>query len=230
MVGDRKRNRKEANMGKGSKASTSKDHDEDIATTLEAKSKNKKRKCVVDNGRATSNPKPKEYAEPKSLQSTPESRIYAYELPKKPPVQSNIDSLVKNNEYSTPFEKQLQENDIKQHYRLFLSQKAVRKFLFPLLKDEELRGFVRQGIPVTAYDVQGNAFPMEFKQTSCKNKYHILTQGWAEFCDEHGLRALKDFVTLWMFRHKETDRLCFVISLRTIDDLDHGIKPRPINN
>ncbi|KAK7839256.1 hypothetical protein CFP56_018241 [Quercus suber] len=33
-----------------------------------------------------------------------------------------------------------------------------------------------------------------------------------------------------MFRHKETDRLCFVISLRTVDDLDHGIKQRPINN
>ena len=120
-----------------------------------------------------------------------------------PPVRRNIGSLAKNNEYSAPFEKQLQENDIQQHYRLFLSQKAVRKFLFPLLKEEELRGFVRQGIPVMAYDVQGNAFPMEFKQTSCKNKYHILTRGWAEFCDEHGLRAFKDFVTLWMFRHKE---------------------------
>ena len=61
MVGDRKRNRKEANMGKGSRASTSKDH-EDSATTLEAQNKNKKRKCVGDNGRATSNPKPKENA------------------------------------------------------------------------------------------------------------------------------------------------------------------------
>nr|XP_023897412.1 uncharacterized protein LOC112009312 [Quercus suber] len=159
MAGDRKRNRKEANMGKGSKASTSKDQ-EDIATTLEAQNKNKKRKCVVDNGRATSNPKPKENAKPKGLQSTLESRIYAYEHPKMPPVRRNIGSLVKNNEYTTPFEKQLQENDIKQHYRLFLSKKAVRKFLFPLLKDEELRGFVRQGIPVTVYDVQGKAFPI----------------------------------------------------------------------
>lgn len=42
-----------------------------------------------------------------------ESRIYAYELPKMPPVRRNIGSLVKNNEYTTPFEKQLQENDIK---------------------------------------------------------------------------------------------------------------------
>ena len=229
MVGDRKRNREEASMGEGSKASTSKDQ-EDGATTLEAQNKNKKRKYVVDYGRATINPKPKENAKPEGLQSTPESRIYAYELPKMPPVRRDIGSLVKNNEYSTPFEKQLQDNDIKQHYRLFLSQRAVRKFLFPLLNDEERQDFVRQGIPVTAYDVQGNAFPMEFKQTSCKDKRHILTRGWAEFCNEHGLRAFKDFVTLWMFRHKETDRLCFVISIRTVDDLDHGIKPRPINN
>ena len=98
-------------MGKGSKASTSKDH-EDIATTLEGQNKNKKRKCVVDNGRATSNPKPKENVKPIGLQSTPESRIYAYELPKMPPVRRNIGSLAKNNEYSTPYEKQLQENDI----------------------------------------------------------------------------------------------------------------------
>ena len=98
-------------MGKGSKASTSKDH-EDIATTLEAQNKNKKRKCVVDNGRATSNPKPKENAKPEGLQLTLESHIYAYELPKMPPVWRNIGSLVKKNRYSTPYEKQLQENDI----------------------------------------------------------------------------------------------------------------------
>ena len=98
-------------MGEGSKASTSKDQ-EDGATTLEAQNKNKKRKYVVDNGRATINPKPKENAKPEGLQSTPESRIYAYELPKMPPVRRNIGSLAKNNEYSTPYQKQLQENDI----------------------------------------------------------------------------------------------------------------------
>ena len=37
--------------------------------------------------------------------------------------------------YSTPFEKQLQENEFKQ-YRHYLNKTSVRKFLFPLLKKE----------------------------------------------------------------------------------------------
>nr|POE46498.1 putative b3 domain-containing protein [Quercus suber] len=213
-------------MGKGSRASKSKDH-EDSATTLEAQNKNKKRKCVVDNGRATSNPKPKENAKPEGLQISLESHmIYAYELPKMPPVPRNIGSLVKNNRCSTPFEKQLQEKELKE-YRLYLSKTAVTKLLFPLLRTEELRdNVIRQGIPVTAYDVQGIAF----KQSTGKQKRYMLTKGWTRFCNQHGLRAFKNFVTLWMFRHKETDRLCFVISFRTFDYLDHGIKQRPINN
>ncbi|KAL4611287.1 hypothetical protein ACB092_08G113000 [Castanea dentata] len=191
----------------------SKDH-EDSATTLEAQNKNKKRKCVVDNGRATGNPKPKENAKPEGLQITLESHIYAYELPKIPPVRRNIGSL-----------KQSQEKDFKE-CRHYLSKTAVKKFLFPLLKNEELRDNIihQQGILVKVYDVQGNAFPMQFKQTSCKKKRYMLTRGWTGFCNQHGLRAFKDFVTLWMFRHKETEKLCFVISFRTFDDLDHGIK------
>ena len=217
-------------MDKGSRASTSKDH-EDCATTLEVQNKNKKRKCVVDNGRATSNPKPKENAKPEGLQITLESHVYAYELPKMPPVRRNIDSLVKNNRYSTPFEKQMQEKELKE-YRLFLSKTAVKKLLFPLLRNEELQdNIIRQGIPVTAYDVQGNAFPMQFKESyTGKVKRYMLTKGWIRFCNQHGLRAFKDFVTLWMFRHKETDGLCFVIYFRTFDYLDYGIKQRPINN
>ena len=216
-------------MDKGARASTSKDH-EDSATTLEAQNKNKKRKCV-DYGRATSNPKPKENAKPEGLQITLESHIYAYELSKMPPLWRNIGSLVKNNKYSTPFEKQMQEKELKE-YRLFLSKTAVKKLLFPLLRNEELQdNVIRQGIPVTAYDVQGNAFPMQFKESyTGKQKRYMLTKGWIRFCNQHGLRAFKDFVTLWMFRHKETDGLCFVISFRTFDYLDYGIKQRPINN
>ena len=147
-----------------------------------------------------------------------------------PPVQRNFGSLVKNNRYSTLFEMQLQEKEFKE-YRLYLSKTAVEKLLFPLLRNEELRhNVIRQGIPVTAYDVQGNAFPMQFKQSTGKQKRYMLTKGWTRFCNRHGLREFKDFVTLWMFRHKETDRLCFVISFRTFDYLDHGIKQRPINN
>ena len=37
--------------------------------------------------------------------------------------------------YSSPFEKQLQENEFKQ-YCLYLNKTAVRKFIFPLLKNE----------------------------------------------------------------------------------------------
>ena len=37
--------------------------------------------------------------------------------------------------YSSPFEKQLQENEFKQ-YCLYLNKTVVRKFIFPLLKNE----------------------------------------------------------------------------------------------
>ena len=120
-------------MDKGSRASTSKDH-EDSATTLEVQNKNKKRKCVVDNGRATSNPKQKENAKPEGLQITLESHIYAYELPKMPPVRRNIDSLVKNNRCSTPFEKQMQEKELKE-YRLFLSKNSCKKVALSIVKE-----------------------------------------------------------------------------------------------
>ncbi|KAK3036426.1 hypothetical protein RJ639_030025 [Escallonia herrerae] len=113
---------------------------------------------------------------------------------------------------SKPYEKQLTESDVKDSQnRLTLSKDYVRFDLLHMLGPKEN---LEEGINVTTYDSQGNTYDMVFKIWA--GKMHVLTAGWKKFYQQHCLRAHDDWVTLWMFRHSRTERLCFAITSRSV--------------
>lgn len=112
---------------------------------------------------------------------------------------------------STPYWKKLTQTDMREDQaRLIISKRFAEIYLLPLLNKYEDVG---KGISVTVYDMNGKIFQMTFKLWT--NKVYVLKQGWNNFCLEHELCHDDDFetsVTLWMFRHVQTRKLCFVIS------------------
>ena len=84
----------------------------------------------------------------------------------------------------------------------------------PLLSDEERRSLEHdKETQVDIYGLKGIRYPMKFKIWG--SKMHVLTSGWKEFRGDNEFKALHDWVTLWVFRHKETEKLCFVMIART---------------
>ncbi|KAK2992902.1 hypothetical protein RJ640_028144 [Escallonia rubra] len=148
---------------------------------------------------------------PSAIYSThlPEFGCYATPPPELPPIPMLHGRI---RQCSKPYEKQLTESDVKDSQnRLTLSKDYVKFHLESMLEPEEN---LREGINVTTYDSQGNTYDMVFKIWA--GKMHVLTAGWKKFYQQHCLRAHDDWVTLWMFRHSRTERLCFAITSRTM--------------
>jgi hypothetical protein len=104
-----------------------------------------------------------------------------------------------------PFEKKLSASDLK------VDQNRLFKYFIPLLRKCEEK--IEDGINVIAYDMQGRTFNMKFIFWS--KKYYVLNgSGWKNFFQEHSLEANQDHVKVWMFRHSETDNICFALSIR----------------
>ncbi|KAK8503061.1 hypothetical protein V6N13_025823 [Hibiscus sabdariffa] len=124
------------------------------------------------------------------------------------------------------FEKQLTETDVNsKQCRVSISKSDVEYNVQPLLKEDEN---IHHGIRVKVYDANGNEYPMVLKCWS--NKLNVLIEGWTEFCTDHGLLALQDFLTILAFRHVQTDDLCFVIAPRreeVFEPVKKGTKLKP---
>ncbi|GMY36137.1 putative B3 domain-containing protein At4g03170 [Fagus crenata] len=94
---------------------------------------------------------------------------------------------------STPYWKKLTQTDMREDQaRLIISKRFAEIYLLPLLNKYEDVG---KGISVTVYDMNGKIFQMTFKLWTNKVYDDFETS-----------------VTLWMFRHVQTRKLCFVIS------------------
>ncbi|KAL7189462.1 hypothetical protein ACSBR1_039165 [Camellia fascicularis] len=83
--------------------------------------------------------------------------------------------------------------------------------------DESEREKLKDGIKgtkMTTSDLKGNMYPMTFKIWGSKT--HVLTAGWKKFYLANKLKALEDWITIWMFRHNQTDTdsLYFAIMAR----------------
>lgn len=137
--------------------------------------------------------------------------LQGWNPPHIPPV-SGLDGLI--GRCSKPFEKQLTASDVRDDQsRLTMNKDDVENFLKPLLMEGER---LEPGIPITAYDLVGREYSMFFKVWA--EKIHVLTGvGWKTFYKNHALKAIKDFITIWMFRHVNTGKLCFVITSRRLD-------------
>ncbi|XP_022718110.1 uncharacterized protein LOC111276629 isoform X2 [Durio zibethinus] len=141
--------------------------------------------------------------------SVPNSTIfYNYQPPVIPPVAALTGLIGK---CSRPFEKRLTETDLTDRQtRLSLNKKHVQEFMIPLLKEDE---DVNEGIRVITYDIEGKEYEMKFVFWSLK-MYVLTSPGWKTFYREHRLEKDIDIVTVWMFRHRLTQNICFVITPR----------------
>lgn len=144
-----------------------------------------------------------------------------YEPPTIPQVPC-LRGLIEKCIISKPFEKLLTITDLRPNQsRLSLNKNDVKECLVSMLsKDEDLS----VGIPVTTYNMKGKSYSMIFKLWC--SKVYVLTSGWTEFQQENKLTAEEDFITIWMFRHVETGKLCFVISSRKSVELPQSLKTR----
>ncbi|KAK8487503.1 hypothetical protein V6N11_070918 [Hibiscus sabdariffa] len=110
-----------------------------------------------------------------------------------------------------PYQKRLTETDVRKNQsRLLFCKNHVREFMMPLLKEDENVG---NGIPVVVYDGRGKEYRMKFKRWGSA-MYVLTSSDWPKFCSEYKLEKDVDIVTVWMFRHRVTEKLCFVISCR----------------
>ncbi|KAK9183038.1 hypothetical protein WN944_026187 [Citrus x changshan-huyou] len=134
-----------------------------------------------------------------------------YKPPDIPPLVQNLRGVI--GRCSKPMQKNLTNTDLNaSQCRLLMNRASVLEFLVPLLNEGECQT-LKAGIQVTTYDLDGNAYTMSFKVWA--DKYYVLTSGWTKFHQDNGLTD-KHGLTLWMFRHVETQKLCFVISWRKV--------------
>ncbi|CAI0543446.1 unnamed protein product [Linum tenue] len=130
--------------------------------------------------------------------------------PPRPPIRG-LETLI--GQCTPPEVKQLTESDIKDSQaRLSLPKPYGRESIKPLLTPDE---DVEKGIPVTAYDADGERFEMKLKLWA-NRKVYVLTSGWKPFAKAHGLRHHEDFVTIWVFRKLDTGNLCVAITSRRL--------------
>ncbi|CAH2058696.1 unnamed protein product [Thlaspi arvense] len=110
---------------------------------------------------------------------------------------------------SKPIRKQLTESDVKEDQnRLMLGKVQVEKNFLPFLKESEIpRG--KEGIRVSVYGPDGIVHEMMFKMWV--EKIPVLTSGWNKFVATYGLKMHCDFLTVSMFRHTKTRKICFAI-------------------
>ncbi|KAJ0258685.1 hypothetical protein HA466_0074370 [Hirschfeldia incana] len=135
--------------------------------------------------------------------------IKAWNLAKPDPVE-NIPNTVADlvDQISEPIKKQLTVSDVNEDLRrLMLGKDQVHKKMRPLLTGSEIQR-LKEGLDVTVYGPENVVQDMKFKMWSSTP---VLTSGWKGFVDACNLEEHCDFLHVWMFRHRETRELCFVI-------------------
>lgn len=129
-------------------------------------------------------------------------------LPRFPPIPF-LNGKIDLTACSVPFEKQLTPTDVRdEQNRLSLNRDEVIRSVLPLLDPHE---DLQRGVPVTAYNPDGKEFDMTFKSWSEK-KVYVLNGGWKRFFRENRLMEHRHWVTVWMFRHSQTRKLCCALT------------------
>jgi len=110
--------------------------------------------------------------------------------------------------FSRSIKKQLMSSDVDtDQSRLMLSKEQVKEKMLPFLEESE---DPVKGVDVSVYGPDGEVQQMKFKMWN-GDKTPVLTSGWMQFVADYGLLKTSDFVTVWMFRHIKTRKLCFAI-------------------
>ncbi|CAL9236278.1 unnamed protein product [Arabidopsis halleri] len=114
---------------------------------------------------------------------------------------------------------QLTGSDVKENQcRLMLGKERVKKMMVDVLGKAEKLGI--HGQKVSVYGPKGEIHEMVFKMWK-KDTPVLMSAGWKNFVKKYiggtgdrprsTLEKHVDFLTIWMFRHKETRKICFAI-------------------
>ncbi|XP_019168886.1 PREDICTED: uncharacterized protein LOC109164795 [Ipomoea nil] len=166
-------------------------------------------------------------AEPPALAARVHSRcsVDGTPLPRYPPIPFLL-GKIDLSACSMPFEKQVTVTDVNEEQnRLSLSKNEVTRSILPLLNCHEDHC---RGVPVTAYNPDGKEYEMTFKSWS-ERKFYVLNGGWKRFFQENGLVVRRHWVTVWMFRHSQTRKLCFALTWKFIP-MDHPCTIKQVRN
>ncbi|KAF6164479.1 hypothetical protein GIB67_025305 [Kingdonia uniflora] len=96
---------------------------------------------------------------------------------------------------------------LKQQSRLRIPTDFCKANIEPILRKDENP---EDGISVTVYDSEGKEYLMKYKCWTSTGSC-VLISGWKDFVNYHGLKE-KDPFGLWVFRHAQTDNLCFAVT------------------
>ena len=131
-----------------------------------------------------------------------------WKAPETPPEKIIYPSLVE--QCSRPIQKQLTTSDVKQNKLsqsgLSLPNSQVRKKFQQLLEEsgENERRF-------SVYGPDGKVHEIWLGKE--RKSSFGLTIGWWRFVVEYWLKEWCNFVTVWMFRHRDTQRICLAIDV-----------------
>ncbi|CAH8355787.1 unnamed protein product [Eruca vesicaria subsp. sativa] len=104
---------------------------------------------------------------------------------------------------SRPVQKQVTTSDVKQR-KLSLPRKKFQQLLD---ESEAMRG--KNKIRVSVYGPDGKVH--EIWVCDDEERSFELTIGWRKFVVDYELKECCDFVTVWMFRHRDTQKICLAI-------------------
>ncbi|CAF1700837.1 unnamed protein product [Brassica oleracea var. botrytis] len=123
---------------------------------------------------------------------------------------------------SKPVRKQLMGSDVKKDQsRLKLRKAEVKKMVQQVMGRSDKVG--TKGLEVSVYGQEGEVGKMMFKMWSV-NTPVLMGIGWKTFVKDNDLTKHCDFLTIWMFRHKNSDEICFAI-----DKTRHHTVTRPLS-
>ncbi|CAF2094679.1 unnamed protein product [Brassica napus] len=122
-----------------------------------------------------------------------------WKAPNTPPIEIIHDRLIE--QCSRPIQKQLTTSDVEQR-KLYLPRKKFQKLL-----DESGRREIR----VSVYGPDGEVQEMWLGDDD--EETFELVIGWRTFVEQYGLKECCDFVTVWMFRHRDSQRICLAVDV-----------------
>ncbi|KAL0720728.1 hypothetical protein Bca4012_035327 [Brassica carinata] len=147
-----------------------------------------------------------------SPQCSSSSSSGGWKAPETPPEKIIHRSLVE--QCSRPIQKQLTTSDVRQN-RLSISNSQVSKKCQQILDESGTKE-----IKFSVFGPDGKVH--EIWQRSSFD----LTKGWWTFVEEYGLKECCDFVTVWMFRHRVTQRICLAIDVTTFAFISKEVSKR----
>ncbi|XP_075475464.1 uncharacterized protein LOC142506179 [Primulina tabacum] len=115
---------------------------------------------------------------------------------------------------SMPIRKKITASDVSPSQCRLMLPRVQMEELFKHIKLKPNEN-IKSGIPVKVYGPDGRKYAMNFTVWVGKKSYVINTRSWIQFCQDYQLRKLINMATLTirMFRHRQTDDLCFAITM-----------------